>query len=188
MNMDCLNMHVHPISLERNLPSQIIQVESSFEHKETTFLGIKQKPQGNYRLRIINLNVGNLILEKGKEHKLVEILCNNKQGSDIVVELKDYKTSFTLILNPSIVMDYNQNLSTIADEGLMTKVCFKLELTKEGQKKGNLSSEISIPVKIEKPEIKLDCSFALDDSAIEYDPKQTEKVQIGYLDIKHGLG
>ena len=188
MNMDCLNMHVHPISLERNLPSQIIQVESSFEHKETTFLGIKQKPQGNYRLRIINLNVGNLILEKGKEHKLVEILCNNKQGSDIVVELKDYKTSFTLILNPSIVMDYNQNLSTIADEGLMTKVCFKLELTKEGQKKGNLSSEISIPVKIEKPEIKLDCSFALDDSAIEYDPKQTEKVQIGYLNIKHGLG
>lgn len=188
MKMDSLNMHVHPISLERNLPSQIIQVESSFEHKETSFWGIKQKPQGEYRLRIINLNVGDLVLEKGKEHKLVEILCNNKQGSDIVVELKDYKTSFTLILNPSVVMDYNKNLTNITDEELTTTISFELELTKEGQEKGNLSDQISIPVKIEKPEIKLDCTFDLENPVIEYDPEQAEKIQIGYLNIKHGLG
>ncbi len=188
MKTNQLNMHAHPISLERNLPSQVVQVESSFEHKETTFLGIKQRPQGNYRLRIVELNEGELILSQNGRNKLVEILCNEKQGSDIVVELKDYKTSFTLILNPSVVIDYKKDLTNLADEDLSTMVTFKLELTKEGEKKKNLSDEISIPVKIEKPQMTLDYTFVLDSSSIEYDPKQMEKVCIGHLHIKHGLG
>ena len=185
MKIDKLNMSEHPISLENHLPSQVVSLEMSFEHKETVFWGIKQKPKGKYRLRVVELNAGELVLKENGGGDLVEILCNSQQGADIVIELNDFKTSYTLILNPSKAIDYKKNLRNIEADELSTTVSFRIELTKEGTKKGILSDVISIPVRIEKPSFRLDFEFKFDSPEIGYSPEQVEEVCIGSLEIKH---
>ena len=178
-------MSEHPISLENRLPSQVVSLEMSFEHKETVFWGVKQKPKGRYRLRVVELNAGELVLKENGSGNLVEILCNGQQGADIVIELNDFKTSYTLILNPSKAIDYKKNLKNITADELSTTISFRIELAKEGSQKGILSNLISIPVRIEKPSFKLDFEFKFESPDIEYLPEQVEEVCIGSLEIKH---
>lgn len=181
------NDKYYPIKIGERQSSQLIEIKTVLNIKKKTFWGIESKPKGNYILKVIDVDPGNLILNSNDE--LIKILNNNngKASSQILISLSDYETPITLLLNPNAVKNYKKRLDHISDKEADTEVSFKLQLSKEDNNKNTiLSKKETIKIKIENPTIEPIYSIKFNNNGyIEYDPTCNEKIEIGVLTIKH---
>lgn len=189
MRVDLNKEEQYPISIGQYQPNQLIELNSKLSTAEKFWVikAIKRKPKGEYRLRVIDLEYGNLILQRGGENELILLDCGGDRGADITVHLSDYTTDFKIIINPTAIKDYNGNLQDISESEAIIQLKFKLELTKEGKSEKNISKEQSIFVKIERPDPQLNFKFDFFQDTVTYNPQIDEPIHIGNLEIRHSM-
>lgn len=174
----------YPIKIGEQQPSQLLEIKTVLHVVEKNFWGIKSKPKGNYWLKVVDINPGNLILSNDE---LIKILDDGKTSSEMLITLSDYKTPITLLLDSNVIQDYNRQLDHIRVGEDTTEVSFRLQLADEKEARSIIFSEyVLIKIKIEKPTIKLISSIKLaNNGEIDYDPTCSEKIQIGQLLLSH---
>lgn len=175
---------VHAISLLESQPNQEIEFSTSIYTEERNFFGVRKKPQGQYNLKVANVNTGDLDVPSDKLDKLIKIRCGQEEGANIPLDLSDYTTHFMLTLNPRVVEHYKKSLVSTPKDELVTDISFNLVLTQEGKEGERVSDLISVPVQVECPDPSLSVVFHMNKGVYEWDP-EGGKVNVGKLVIEY---
>lgn len=189
INIPQIETEPHPISLERVLPKQLIELNFSFDVITRSFLCRKKEPKGIYTLSVIELDYGDLILQQGREKDFVTVLHKDYRGASIQITPSGQNTPFILILDPSVIVDFRKNLADVAINDCCTNVTFRVKLTPEGKTEGLTTELISIPVIIEapRPAVCVDVEFDSIVNDLVYDATVKEPFRIGDLVLKHSM-